>query len=197
MATFSSPQTFGEFEIPSSENKEYLTLQFSPTFGPRQQRWRNYGLSADFLGDYFATFFPGSNQVESPINQRDTVKGAVSYIANELLENAIKYTDESVVQPIVISLFLQAEQITFRVTNYTDADTAQRYMTFVQTLTTTADLDALYTHQLEQAALGSGHSQMGLLTMMSDYQARFAWQFQASAKHPGAVSVDVLAHLSL
>jgi hypothetical protein len=37
---------------------EYLTLAFSPTSAPLRSRWRNNGLSADFLGDYVTTFLP-------------------------------------------------------------------------------------------------------------------------------------------
>ena len=35
---------------PASEC-EYLTLAFSPTSAPLRSRWRNNGLSADFLAD--------------------------------------------------------------------------------------------------------------------------------------------------
>lgn len=190
-------QVFGDFKIPKADNREYLTLQFSPTFGPRQRRWRNYGLSADFLGDYFATFFPGKALPDSAINQQDTVKGAVSYIANELLENAIKYTDESILAPISISLYLQEDLITFRVVNHTNVTTANNYMNFIATILAADDVDSLYTQQLEKAALGNGQSNMGLLTMMTDYQARFAWQFTREPDAAEIMIVDVLTYLTV
>ena len=56
-------------DLPKSE--EYLTLHFSPTRNPRQQRWRHYGLSADFLGDYFSNFFPGEEDTAAVISRRD------------------------------------------------------------------------------------------------------------------------------
>lgn len=189
-------QTFGEFtqEIPASE--EYLTLHFSPNSAPRKRRWSNYGLSADFLGDYFATFFPGDAVEDSPINRRDTVKAAASYIANELLENAVKYSDDTVKQPISISLYLYDEKIIFQAINYTSPAIAEKYCRFIQQILT-SDLDGLYTQQLEQTALGIGESNMGLLTMMNDYEARFGWQFQASASIPSTVQVNVLVHLDV
>ncbi|MDA0269074.1 MAG: ATP-binding protein [Cyanobacteria bacterium] len=197
MNTAMDALVFGDFQIPHSENNEYLTLQFSPSFGPRQKRWRNYGLSADFLGDYFAAFFPGTALPDSAINQQDTVKGAISYIANELLENAIKYTDESLVTPISISLYLQEDLITFRVVNHANESTANSYIDFVQRIITAEDIDALYTAQLEKAALGEGQSSMGLLTMIGDYQAQFAWRFTPDPSHHGAMVVDVLAYLKV
>ena len=42
---------------------EYLTLVFSPVSVPLRSRWRNNGLSADFLGDYVTTFLPANGAV--------------------------------------------------------------------------------------------------------------------------------------
>jgi hypothetical protein len=44
-------QTLGNYKERSGEC-EYLTLAFSPLSAPLRSRWRNNGLSADFLGDY-------------------------------------------------------------------------------------------------------------------------------------------------
>jgi hypothetical protein len=191
-----STQTFGEFaqEIPASE--EYLTINFSPSSAPRKRRWSNYGLSADFLGDYFAAFFPGDTVEDSPLNRRETVKAAVSYIANELLENAVKYSDEVVKRSISISLYLYEDKIIFQSINHTSPAIADKYCRFIQQVLT-SDLDELYTQQLEQTALGNGESNMGLLTMMNDYAARFGWQFQTSDSIPDTVQVNVLVHLDI
>jgi hypothetical protein len=189
-------QTFGEFaqEIPACE--EYLTLHFSPSSAPRKRRWSNYGLSADFLGDYFAAFFPGDAVEDSPINRRETVKAAVSYIANELLENAVKYSDGIAKRPISISLYLYDKKIIFQAVNYASPAIADKYCHFIQQVLA-SDLDELYTHQLEQTALGTGESNMGLLTMMNDYAARFGWQFQTADSIPDTVQISVLVHLDV
>jgi hypothetical protein len=189
-------QTFGTFldEIPASD--EYLTLHFSPASAPRKHRWRNYGLSADFLGDYFAAFFPGDEVANSKINRRDTVKAAISYIANELLENAVKYSDEAVNLPISITLYLYEQQIIFQVTNHASLSAVQGYQQFIQSLIN-SDPDDLYTRQLEKTALGTGASNMGLLTMMNDYSARFGWRFQPLENRPDTCWVSVMAHLDV
>ena len=82
-------QVFGNFVEMDEHKQEYLIIGFSPTSIPLQQRWRNNGLSADFLADYLSTFFPGED-AESQ-EQQTEVKDAVSYVANELLENAMKF----------------------------------------------------------------------------------------------------------
>lgn len=196
MTQTQSARIFGAFttEIPASE--EYLTLHFSPNTVPRRRRWGNYGLSADFLGDYFAAFFPGDTLPDSKLNQRDTVKAAVSYIANELLENAVKYNDESAQAPVSICLHLYQNELIFQVVNYADANTAEKYQAFIQQLTQ-ADLDTFYMQQLEKAATGTDSSCMGILTMMNDYGARFGWRFQPLAQQPEITQIEVLVALDV
>lgn len=188
--------TLGEFAdaIPASE--EYLTLRFAPGSAPRNRRWRNYGLSADFLGDYFAAFFPGDALPDSKINQRDTVKAAVSYIANELIENAVKYTESSAYLPISISLYLYDDQIIFQATNYASQLRTQQYQGFIQEVLS-SNLDDYYMQQLEKAATGEGGSSMGILTIMNDYSARFGWKFQPLEKESTLVQVEVLVYLDI
>jgi hypothetical protein len=171
-------QCFGDYKETLLASDEYLTIQFSPTTSPRQQRWRNYGLSADFLGDYFAAFFPGHVLSSQTINHKDAVKAAVSYVANELLENAVKFSDENARQPISISLFLYKEEIVFKVINYVNSQVASQYQAFIQELIN-SDIDDLYMRQLEKTATGSGQSNMGLLTMVNDYGAKLGWKFEA------------------
>lgn len=189
-------QKFGLLLDDLAMGEEYLTLHFSPTHAPRKKRWRNYGLSADFLGDYFANFFPGNDDPAQPINRRDTIKASVSYIANELLENAVKYSDETTDAAISITLYLYEEEMIFQVVNYANQSTATQYKTFIQTLLD-SDLDEVYLQQLEQSAMGSSDSQIGLLTMMQDYSAKFGWSFGPYTDNPQLVCVNVVARLSL
>lgn len=195
MTQTSIVQTFGNFiQVPASE--EYLTLNFSPSAAARKRRWGNYGLSADFLGDYFAAFFPGDELPDSKINQRDTVKAAVSYIANELLENAVKYNDDLANLPVSISLHLYERQIIFHVINFANSAIAQKYQAFVEVLLA-SDLDEFYMSQLEKTAMGEGGSSMGVLTMMNDYSAQFGWQFQTLESIPNVIKVDVMVYLDV
>ena len=196
MVQTNDSQIFGAFleVIPASE--EYLTLNFSPSSAPRKRRWSNYGLSADFLGDYFAAFFPGDALPNSQINRRNTVKASVSYIANELIENAVKYSDEAFSLPISITLFLYELEIIFQITNYSTLDVGEDYQTFVQAILN-SEPGEFYMQQLEKTATGSGGSSMGLLTMINDYSAQFGWRFQTSHHHPDAVQVTVMAHLKV
>src|ERR1700733_1666888 len=80
MTTGQSPVSSGE----RSDQCEYLTLAFSPTSAPLRSRWRNNGLSADFLGDYVTTFLPTNGPEPALAGRQNEIKHAVTYIANEL-----------------------------------------------------------------------------------------------------------------
>lgn len=174
-----------------------MTIHFSPSTSPRHERWRNYGLSADFLGDYFANFFPGSTLGGARPSQRDTIKSAVSFIANGLLENAIKYSDRDSEEPIVLSLYLYDDRLVFLCVNYTAMPQVDRFKGFVKNLLDADDLDAVFAQQLEKTAMGTGESCMGILTMMCDYGVNLGWRFQPMVNGDAVVQVSVLAHLRL
>src|ERR1700724_3657385 len=94
-----SSQALGSCEERSSQC-EYLPLAFSPTNAPLRSRWRNNGLSADFLGDYVTTFLPTRDGKPAPESRQNELKHAVTYVTNELLENAMKYHQPDVEVPI-------------------------------------------------------------------------------------------------
>ena len=96
---------------------EYLTLAFSPSSAPLRSRWRNNGLSADFLADYVTTVLPTKEGVPALESRQKELKHSVGYIANELLENAMKYHQADVEIPIRIHLELASEHITVSVSN--------------------------------------------------------------------------------
>lgn len=196
MSLSSKVQIFGEFlqEIPVSN--DYLTLNFSPASEARKRRWEHNGISADFLGDYFAAFFPGDPASESKNNRKNTVKGIVSYIANELLENAVKYSDRSANLPITITLYLYEHELIFIVTNYAQEIMVEKYQKFIRQLLD-SDPNELYTRQLEKTALGTGESNIGLLTMINDYSARLGWKFDYLQQDLSIIHVSVVARFDI
>lgn len=168
-------EIFGNF-IERSHDVEFLIINFSPSSIPLQERWRSNGLSADFLGDYWAVFFP-TDETTTP-NKRDEVKGAVSYIANELLENAMKFSYPPAQFPISIALHLYDEKMRFYVSNSIDPQKLPGFQGFIRKLLA-SDPNELYMEQVEKSAeADSAHSQLGLLTMMNDYGASLAWKFE-------------------
>ena len=163
-------------ELDEDKVMESLVLSFSPSLVPLQQRWRNNGLSADFLGDYATTFFPGSDEKPELRLKQSEIKNAISFIANELLENAMKYGDSKSHVPITITLKLKSNSIVFVEKNAINADQKNKMEKFIEKLLAT-DPQELYFQILEAGGSESGGSGMGLLTMVNDYQVKLTWLF--------------------
>lgn len=164
-------RTYGDFaELAGSDRYEGLTIVFSPASLSLRKRWKNNSLSADFMGDYFAAFYTPVDTPES--DRREEVKGTVSFVANELLENAMKFTDVDAV-PITIRLTMQAGELVFFASNGVSVAGAADYEAAVQKLLT-ADLWAEYERRASAQGDSSG---IGLLSMLTDYSARIGWRF--------------------
>jgi len=191
-----SRQVFGNYAARSSPC-EYLTMAFSPSSAPLRSRWRNNGLSADFLGDYAVTFLPANGRAAAS-GLQNQIRHAVTYIANELLENAMKYHERDVEIPIQIHLELSSDHITVSVGNGIGVGQAQRYQAFIENLIE-GDAAALLLRQQQENATCSDEaiSCLGLLTMVCDYDARLGWLFDAYAEKPGALTVTTSAVLQL
>jgi hypothetical protein len=187
-------QIFGDFRERREEDGEYLKIGFSPTSIPIQQRWRTNGLSADFLADYLSTFFPGEDGAST--ERQAEIKGTVSYIANELLENAMKFSYAPSQHAISLSMYLEADAISLYVTNSVDAQTLAVFQHHIQRLLT-EDPNDLYLEQLTRNAEADdgGASGLGLLTMLNDYGATVAWKFEPVAPEADVVTVTTMVRV--
>jgi hypothetical protein len=174
-------QTFGHFEKKIPTRCEYLTIGFSPSYEPLKKRWENNGLSADFIADYFRTFYisrredsgegPDEFEVENLCN-------TVKYIANELLENAMKFQDQSTSYTAKVFFYLRADKLVFRVTNAIRSEQIATLQNYIQTLLN-EDPQELYLAAMRASSKAeySGRSGLGLLSMLCDYSAKLGWQF--------------------
>lgn len=191
-------QIFGEFIEDLQTSHEYLILGFSPSSIPLKQRWRNNGLSADFLADYLTTFFPGGENSINGNPVKSEIKSAVSFVANELLENAMKFSDETSNYPVSIGLYLKSDKLVFMVRNSLVLERVSKFQTFLQELTT-SDPNDLYIQLLEQNAEDDTRteSRLGLLTMINDYQAILGWKFETVSTTPQLHTVTTMVQLTV
>nr|WP_317269215.1 DUF6272 family protein [Arthrospira sp. PLM2.Bin9] len=187
---------FGEFfEAPSTSN-EFLVIGFSPTSVPLKQRWRNNGLSANFMADYVTTFFPKTEEEQDSVSRQMEVKSAVSFVANELLENAMKFSDESSTYPIKIQLFLQHDNLSFFVANTINKDAVSSFQDYIQELLS-SDPQEMYIHQVEKNVENDTESGLGYLTMVNDYMAKLGWKFETLEQDPSQTIVTTMVQLTI
>jgi hypothetical protein len=185
---------FGNFIERKDDRVEYLKIGFSPTSIPIQQRWRNNGLSADFLADYLTTFFPGDDRTSA--ERQAEIKDSVSYVANELLENAMKFSYAPSQHAVSIEMYLETDAISLYVTNSVDPHAVESFQSFLHRLLT-EDTNDLYVEQLTQNAEDSDADQSGLgyLTMLNDYGTTLAWKFEPSPQAPDVLTVITMARI--
>jgi hypothetical protein len=188
-------RTFGRF-VEMAESPEYLIISFSSTTLPIHERWRNNSLSADFLANYWGAFFPVHNTMSS--YHRAEVQDTVSYISNELLENAIKFSYEPSGLPIRIGIYLVDDLLRFYVTNSVNPQAVGPFQEYIQRLLT-EDPGDLYIQQVESNARDeeSPESRLGFLTLLNDYDARLAWKFDTIQQNPEIIVVTTMVELGI
>lgn len=188
-------EIFGDFFDKDAKDQEYLLIGFSPTSIPLQQRWRNNGLSADFLSDYLSSFFPGDDSASA--ERREEIKSAVSYIANELLENAMKFNYAPSEYPISVGMYLDQGKVRFYVTNSIDPDAVAAFQDLIKRLLA-EDPNELYMQTLiKNEEDKSSESGLGYLTMVNDYGARLGWKFEPQHDDPKVMKVTTLVQLPI
>ncbi len=191
-------ETIGRSAPPSGETCEYLTLVFSPLSVPLRSRWRNNGLSADFLGDYVKTFLPADGNLTGDAGSLTEIRHAVTYIANELLENAMKYHERLVDIPIRIHLELATDHITVSASNGVGPEPARCYKDFVENIQR-EEASELILKQLEASLESESGTKscLGLLTMINDHGAQLGWQFESHPSISEVLTVTTSAVLRL
>lgn len=189
-------QIFGNFVEKSEESGEYLKISFHPGSTSLQQRWRNNGLSADFIAGYLSTFFPGDNS--SSAERQTEIKDAISFIANELLENAMKFSYTALNSTVSIEIILEADTISLYAKNTFHRKLVDPFQALIQRLLM-EDPNELYLEKLESNSEGddNGSSGLGFLTILNDYGATLAWKFTDSDQDGDDVAVTTLVKLSV
>ena len=190
------PQIFGDFVESFPFAQDSLELTFTPNSLPIKKRWRSNRLSANFMADYFSNFLPVDEDDPAHKRRIKESKGAVSYVANELLENAIKFNDRGTNFKIKFGIYFIEEADMTAVlfaTNSVSAEGLDKFQKFIQELLC-SDPEKLYVQQIEKSAEeeNSGSSGLGFLTMIDDYSAKIGWKFEIVQKEPKMIAVTTM-----
>jgi hypothetical protein len=189
---------YGEFVEPLPPSGEELSISFFPDPTAIASQWRSQPLSADVLADYLNRFFTDSSGDRDLCAKRAEIQCAVSYIANELLENAIKFHHRDSVQPISIQVRVRGDRLIFLVSNSIDRFKMERFQEFIEK-TLASDPHELYIHQVEKNAADESNNSSGLgyLTIMVDYMARIGWKFETLPNDSPFIRVTTMVQLFL
>lgn len=154
---------------------------------PIDLSWQHCGLTADFVSEFF------ERACEAGIDANDA-RHSISYLINEILENAIKFRHTG---DVVIQGTLKSNSIEICIANVIDATTADLFQGLIAELLS-RDPGELLLERIEQNAsdISSASSGLGLLTLMSDYDARLGWTFEKKPEQ-NLVQLETFAALTL
>lgn len=188
----------GNFISDIPTQTEYLQIGFSPSSIPLKQRWQTNGLSADFISEYLEVFFVGQQAVQGEkFVISSQINDAVKYVANELLENAMKFGAPDSDYPTRISFFLFDQQVVFHVINAVTQNSADNLEVLIHALLDN-DPHELYLAKMEANAEESGgQSGLGFLSMVCDYSAKLGWKFETLAPDSPFIIVTTMVCLDI
>jgi len=197
--TAPTSQIFGDFIDILPAEQDSLELTFTPSSRPLKQRWKNNRLSAHFVADYFTNFLPVDEENPSDQQRIKEANASVSYIANELLENAIKFNDEASNYKIKFGIhFLQQETevvVVIYTINSVRSNGVDKLKDFINELLA-SDPDELYVRQIERSVEeDTKASGLGLLTMINDYAAKVGWRLDTLQTERPIVTVTTMSQI--
>jgi hypothetical protein len=136
-------------------------------------RWSLCNLTANFMAEYFAELFPEADS-DGKLISRAEVSGAVSYVLNELVENAVKFNRSG---DINITVGIGKEDLVCLVSNHIANGEVPPLREKLLELSR-EDPGELLRRQAEAnaedaEATGSG---LGYLIIMSDYGVSLGWK---------------------
>jgi hypothetical protein len=190
------PQIFGNFIETFPPDQDSLELTFTPSSLPIKKRWRSNRLSAHFVADYFSNFLPVDEDDPAQERRVKESKGAVSYVANELLENAMKFNNPTTSSKIKFGIyFIEEAEVTavLFATNAVSAEGLDKFQVFIQQLLS-SDPEDFYMQQIEKSAEdeNSEASGLGFLTMLNDYSAKLGWKFETIQEKSKIIAVTTM-----
>lgn len=180
-------QTLGPY-VERDGGQESLFIRFSTHAIPRPLRWQNSGLLADFLAEYWATLLPA---YAVPPERQDEIAGAIGHVANELLENLVKFNYRPECNAVSLELSLHAHALRFYATNAIDPQAVERFQDWIRRLLGEPS------SELYEERTRHDQPRLGLLSLLNDYAARLAWKFESDPDDPQLVLVTTMAQVEM
>jgi hypothetical protein len=136
-------------------------------------RWSLCNLTANFMAEYFGELFPEIDG-EDRLISRDEVSGAIGYVLNELVENAVKFNQYG---DITVTVGMGREDLVCLVSNQITNSAVPALREKLLELTQ-EDPGELLRRQAEANAEDSENtgSGLGYLIIMNDYGVSLGWK---------------------
>jgi hypothetical protein len=184
-------QTFGDYN-PVIAALHRLDLTIYPYAAGLS--WSAAGQTANYIGEYLGALLPPGT---SPSARRE-LSGSISFVANELLENAVKFHYNSFL-PVTCCVQQGETEICLQVANSVNPLKLPKFFRLIRELLR-HDPAELFMLHLENSldVLNESKSGLGLITILNDYGGKLGWHFESLAGLPGLpkqITVTTLVRL--
>ncbi|MGK7907817.1 MAG: DUF6272 family protein [Synechococcus sp.] len=183
-----------KFLEPLQYHDGYSEANFLFNYQLLKEEYRNNGLlvnhysfgeiALQFMKTLHASYF------EQGFLSATEIRQSVDYIANELLENSIKYSDETATK-INLKIHVNKQRIIVESTNLISKNRSETFLNYLQNLMY-SDPSELYIRQLEKNSSDNNKSGLGLLSMIHDYRAEINWKFTSTELNHSVLSCIIV-----
>ena len=182
-------ERIGDYPDLEELDVEVAVELFPETF---KVRWDLCGATADFFAHYFSQM-PSCGAGDKLVEAE--VENAISYVLNEVVENAVKF---QLGGTITVKVGLHEKSLVFVVSNWIAASTADSLKPKLRELVT-GDAHELLLQRVEENAANpeAGVSGLGFLTMITDYDANLGWRIHAPNGEADRVHFHTMARLPI
>jgi hypothetical protein len=180
-------EIIGSFSLDSSFD-EHLSLTLSPD--SFVANWSLCSRTAMFLAERIEPLLPETDYADRRI-RREEVSGAVGYILNELVENAVKFNQSG---NINVSLGSGREGLICLVSNQITNASVPELREKLREITT-GDPEKLLRRRAEENAEDEGRegSGLGYLSIINDYGVSLGWKLDSVSS--STVRIQTMARL--
>lgn len=188
-------QIIGNFLEEILDDSKIFMMEFFIHAIPVEKRKQTRYLSLAFMAEYLTKFFPFNEEDVQFYQKQLQLKSAVNYIANELLDNSIKYNYELGKYPLRFAIYLLDRELVFVTRNCANKKNLDRLNNFINELIN-SDVSEFYFRQMEKGAEEkSEESQLGFLSILNDYGAKLGWKIEKVNDEPEITTVTTMVQL--
>jgi hypothetical protein len=168
------------------EDKRVINLSFSLPVMEVMNFWSRCGLIANFGAAYMSVAHPSKNNIAN----------SLSFILNELIENAVKYAEprESIIE---LSILERGTTVVIEIANPVVKDQLGLLTEMAKNLTDREYVNAKYIDLLTASGKSSGKSGIGLLTIINYYQASLSFRISSAAEDGSTAKYSVQTKINL
>jgi len=170
-----------------------MSLKLFPGVFPIE--WKQCGATANFLANYFGSFYSAHAWRGTAKKAGGNEIAVMSYILNELVENAVKFNEGG---SISVQVGLLQNELIFVVENHISRSTTISLRPKLTELVT-QDAEELFLRRIEENAENPDVSSSGLgfITMMNDYQARLGWRLSPAPEGEDRLVLSTMVRVAL